>query len=389
MRSKRRTWMRMAVCRAMGAVVALCAVTTPLLVRAQATVSLRRITLKPANGMLDSEYVRLSSVRELADGRAIVSDPGSGQLVMVDLMRRSATPLSRKGKGPLEWGMAALINPLAGDSSIMSDFINQRWLLFDGGKAVATVPPDDPAVRAAQVFSGADAKGHVLIKHVDHRPPGVTMITRADSLLLVLVDRRTGKQDTVGRVREMPRRYEKRVRADGRISYSGSVMTEAGAQPEDAHLMLDGTISVVRLEPLRVDFRAPDGTWTHGAPLPIAGARVDVRERERILAQRAQSRRDAERVGFPVPPDGPMPTVLPALSETRPMPLPDGRIALKRRTTAAQPNARYIIVNRRSTIDGEIVLGRREEILGFSGKSVYVKVTDEDDIQRLRRHPWP
>lgn len=381
--------MRCGVRGSMCALILIGVVASGRRVVAQTTPAVRRIALKPANAKLDAEFVRLTSVRELSDGRAIVSDPGSGALQVVDFARRTASPLSRKGKGPLEWGSAALVDPIAGDSSIMTDFINQRWLLFDGGQAVGTVPPDHPAVRAAQGFYGADMRGFVLIKRMVQRPPGVTMITRADSQSLVLVDRRTGRQDTVGRMRELPRRYEKRLRADGSISYSGSTATESGAQGEDARLMLDGTIAVVRVEPLRVDFRFPDGAWVRGAPLPISGARVDARERERIMGRRAQNRRDAERIGFPVAPDPPMPTTLPVLDALSPKPLPDGRIALKRRSTAANPQSRWIIINRRGTLDGEIVLGPREDLLGFGAKSVYVKFTDEDDIQRLRRHPWP
>ena len=29
------------------------------------------------------------------------------------------------------------------------------------------------------------------------------------------------------------------------------------------------------------------------------------------------------------------------------------------------------------------------QIVGFGARSVYVVVTDEDDLQRIQRHPWP
>ena len=93
-------------------------------------------------------------------------------------------------------------------------------------------------------------------------------------------------------------------------------------------------------------------------------------------------------MGLPEPPRIPLPTTLPALERLDPRELEDGRIALRRKSTLNKPAVRYIIVNRRGTIDGEITLAANEEIIGFGPTSVYVAFKDEDDIQRLRRHPW-
>ncbi len=358
----------------------------PVGVRAQA---LRPIRLAPANATLDADFVVLTSLREVADGRVIVTDGRAQQLYLADFTAGTAAPLSRKGKGPLEWSFVGFVQRTRGDSSIMTDWGNQRWLLFDGARVVGTTPPDHPAVKATKYFNGADQNGHVLTQR--SRPlttSGSIEYTRRDSQVVLLIDRSTGRVDTVAQARERPHRYTQTLNDKGGISSNSSAPTEPSAQGEEAYLMNDGTIALVRLEPLRVDFRAPDGRWTLGPPLPIRGEPLDARERARVAQSREESRKQMREMGLPEPPRIPLPTTLPALERLDPRELEDGRIALRRKSTLNKPAVRYIIVNRRGTIDGEITLAANEEIIGFGPTSVYVAFKDEDDIQRLRRHPW-
>jgi hypothetical protein len=68
---------------------------------------------------------------------------------------------------------------------------------------------------------------------------------------------------------------------------------------------------------------------------------------------------------------------------------PAGRLLVPRLPTATRPEARYDVVNRRGGLDGQLVLATNERVVGFGARSVYLSVTDDDGIQRLRRHPWP
>ena len=38
---------------------------------------------------------------------------------------------------------------------------------------------------------------------------------------------------------------------------------------------------------------------------------------------------------------------------------------------------------------GPLSMSPNERIVSLGAKSAYVAVTDDDGIQRLRRHPWP
>mgnify|MGYP001359611480 CR=1 FL=1 len=69
--------------------------------------------------------------------------------------------------------------------------------------------------------------------------------------------------------------------------------------------------------------------------------------------------------------------------------LPDGRLAIARVPTAAEPPRRYDIVDRRGVLVARLVLPLEQQLVGFGSRSAYVAVTNDDGIQRLERHPWP
>lgn len=358
----------------------------PIGVNAQ---TFKRIPIKPAVGSLEAEFVVITSIREIADGRVIVTDGRDQTLYLADFKAKTASVLGRKGKGPKEWLAIGFIHQLSGDSSILADFNNRRWLLFDGANIVETVPPDHPGVRASNGFIRAiDRFGHVASVTSKPYRNGVTEVTRADSNALVLMHRNTGRMDTIAQLRERPRRITVQMDSLGRARSVMPTSTEANAQAEFAQLFFDGWLAVVRLEPLRVEWRSPSGQWTRGAQLPLKRITVDASERKAIEARRAESRESYKQSGFPAPPSVPLPATLPASTEVTKA-SSDGRLLLQLTTTASNPHVRYVVINRSGVIDGEIVLAAREEVVGFGPQSIYIAYKDDDDIQRLRRHPWP
>ncbi len=380
--------MRLSMRVFMRSASAICIVLLPAVLSAQ---SVSRLPLRPATSTLDVEFLGVTSVREIADGRVIVTDGKAQQLFLADFSARRAALLGRKGRGPRERLWVGKIQPLAGDSSLLDDMNNRRFLLFHGAAIVDVVPPDHPAVLATRaILAGSDSVGHLMNLSGPPSKAGTQLITRADSLAVVLINRRTGRLDTVARVRERPHRRDVEMDAQGRVTRSMFSATEPNAQGEDAQLFPDGWLAIVRLEPRRVDWRSPTGAWTRGAPFPLRPAPLDARARRSIEAQRAEAMAEAKRYRLPAPRATSFPTTLPVL-ETYAVPktASDGRLLLRRSRSTPDDPIRYLVVNRRGTIDGEIVLGAHEDIVGFGPRTVYVTVTDEDDIQLLRRHPWP
>lgn len=319
-----------------------------------------RVPLKSANATLEAEFVVPTSLREIADGRVIVTDGRDQQLYVADFRANTSTVLGRKGKGPGEYSSVGLVFAAGGDTTIMDERSSHRWLLIDGAKIVGTVPPDHPAVRATGArINGLDRLGNVLYRQSQPAPAGSKTYTRADSNWLVFVDRHTGAIDTIGRTRARPLRVETQIDADGRVVSMQTFMTESNAMEEMASLFVDGWLAVVRLDPLRVDWRSPAGQWTSGRPIPVKPEMV--RGKPRPVVDVSQVVRQTS----------------------------DGRLLIRRSLDGSGKTRRYLIINRRGTVDGQLVLSTTEDVLGFGAQSIYLSVKDEDDIVRLRRHPWP
>jgi hypothetical protein len=338
------------------------------------------VKLNPANATLREEFSNLSisAVRELRDGRVLVVETGSvSRLVVADFVTNTVTSIGRKGSGPGEFDVAASIFALAGDSTLMLGGMS-RWLVLDGARIVATTKPDDPGLLAARA----------MILGVDHRGAVLSFVPGAssgDSSAIGLVSRRTGTITPIVKLAVgVEPGYPPRDRKGERINGTRGAWVAAG---EMSCLFPDGWVAVARLNPYRVDWRSPDGTWTRGSALPVPVVRIDEREK------RAYMTRVAKRSGDPVQPASAYPswptTVPPFDRFPPPLAAPDGKVLIARTPTADHPEMRYDIIDRAGRLERQLVLGANERILGFGARSVYVAVTDDDGVQRIERHPWP
>lgn len=261
------------------------------------------LALRPATGTLAEEFTVITSIRELRDGRVLITDPREPRLVVADFGTGKVESISGKGRGPGEYEMVAPIKGLAGDSSLLPDMLSRRWLLLEGSKVVATLPPDSPVIRATRGYvDGADTLGH-FIKHVGlPSRAGITVTTERDSEAVVLFDR----VRMTSREREA---FMRRNRASGAI---------------------------------------PPGAPNPGLPSTIP----------------------------------PFPNRYALLAAS------DGRLLILRSKSADMESTRYLVVSRTGGLQGELALPASDRIVGFGRGSVYVVATDDDGVQRLRRHPW-
>lgn len=362
----------------------------------------RQLKLPPPTARVSEEFTSIGSVRELADGRVLITDPREGRVVAVNLSTGAVEQVGRKGQGPGEYGNAGPLIPLAGDSSLMVDFMGRRWLLFSGSTIVATLPPDTPIIKAVKTFArGADGLGHVWIS-VSPREfvqetakAGSIDFGPADSDFVVRGNRATGKLDTVTKVRVAVSRRTVTANAQGKfqgVSFARAPL----ATGEEAALFPDGWFAVARLDPYRVDWIAPDGRVTKGRPLPVTTIKATGAEKEAYFARQAASR--APRPGMPAIPDA-MRREIDALRNQFPEVFPpftgipiaggDGNLWLRRPLSKDFPNYRYDVVDRRGQLIGVLSLAGGERIITVGKAAVYVVWKDEDDIERLRRHPLP
>ena len=345
--------------------LSLVAVATPL--QAQTPPS----SLPAANGRLEAEFSDLTTIRELSDGRVLLFDRREERLVVGDFASGSVRDVARKGQGPTEFEFVSALLPLAGDTTIATD-MTRRWLFLVGDSVVRKVLLEHPVLQRTLAPLGADQNAHVLSRIFAGSLGGP-----ADSTLVALVHRVSGKVDTIARMAVEGRRGPVSTVTTPGLGRGVSVRRVPLSVSETAWLFFDGWVAVVRLDPYRVDWRAPDGRWTLGRPLPFRSVRMTQAEKSAYIG-RHPGLRNATDWPEELPPFENPVTLLAS---------PDGLLLVKRLPTLAEPGTRYDVVDRAGNRRTQLVLPANEHVLGFGTNSLYVVVTDDDGIQRLRRHP--
>lgn len=348
----------------------------------------RVIALAAPNATLTTEFTRVGTVRELADGRTLIGDVMDRKLFVGDWSKGTATQIGRVGSGPGEYAQVEALFPLRGDSTLMPDTRNGRWLLLHGAAFVGTIGSDaPPLLNGARSPIGADQRGTVIAtRPVSTGAISLTAGPRHDSLLLVRIARADGRCDTVAVIRARPATISVQGPADKPTSVSISMNPLATG--EVATLFPDGWIAIARLDPYRVEWIAPDGNHVRGPALPFEAVRLDDRE-IRAYLQRQAARNGTELrdpASFPQWP-AIMPPFLPVAGSLRAG--PDGMLWIPRPLTAASTNTVYNVVDRRGELVARVTMDKETNVVAFGRNAVYTVLTDENGIQHLQRRPLP
>ena len=342
------------------------------------------LRLSSSTGRLDAEFSQITSIRELADGRILITDGREQRVLIGDFTSRSTSAVGRNGSGPEEYQGTTLLFPLAGDSSVMLD-PSRKWILFHGSRIVGTVPADAPAAREVRGFiQGADSLGHIVVYR---SPPNSRPQTEAqDSVRVLMIDRTAGRADDVAALRAVPSVTRTMAMGGGSMTYRTFTPYATG---ETARLFPDGWIAIVRLEPYRVDWRTPDGRLITGQPLPYKQHQVTEVDRTAF--------RDAHPVRQGRPPlfdfDA-FPQHLPPYEYFAPgdpalFGAANGSLVIRRTVAGSLATNDYDVVDRSGRLVGTLRLPKRERVAGFGARAVYVVARDDDDVEHIRRHPWP
>lgn len=342
----------------------------------------RPTTLPAPTSTHSVELTRVSTIRELSDGRVLVVDEGDNRLLVIDFRAGSARQLGRQGGGVGEYGLLRRMFALGADTTLVPDGGNGRWLLLTRDSIVAMLAGDVPVVRAIGPQPvGADSRGAVLTlmrRIVDNRP-------LLDSLMVLRAWRNRGGLDTVGLVLVRP----PSIPGGGRIidpTKPVAIVFNPLAASEQVVAFPDGWVATARLAPYRVEWLAPDGQRTVGARLPFDAVKVDERERVEALARESRITgrppRDVNAVGE-------WPSIVPAFLERSILPASDGTVWIRRAITRGALHVAYDVVDRRGALIRQVVIDERERIVGFGRGTVYSISVNADGIEQLRRHALP
>lgn len=325
------------------------------------------------------EQVR--AVRELADGRVIVVDGAQGgRLLVADFARGRVAPLANRGEGPGEYRALGRTIAIAGDTTLVADPGQDRWLVFVGSvpSPFSRGRAEFPSLFKAKPL-GSDGR-RVLFSV----PPGRLSETGADSSALVWVEAKAPR-DTVARLafaRRVPKVLER--------SSGGTAVAILLNSPlwvdEQALPFPDGWIAIARLNPYRVDWIDRQGRVILGPPLPVSKVRID---RTEMLF--ALDRFNGRGTILPIEPEAypDWPADLPPFGESALLVLPDGRLAIRRLGSAQATRTTYDVVDRRGALSRTIELPLNQRIVAFGRNAAYLVTRDEDDIETLRRGALP
>ncbi|MCC7003059.1 MAG: hypothetical protein IT357_12955, partial [Gemmatimonadaceae bacterium] len=359
------------------------------------------LRLSGAGVVLAEEFTELSGLRELRDGRVLVTDVREGRLVVTDFKAGTVRQIGRKGSGPGEYRQVARIWALGGDSTLVKEPYAPRWMMLVGDKVVATIGASDPALTAVAMgpLQGSDAVGRVYATTLAKNARGVPSIE--DPLVLIRVDRRSARVDTMARLQheELWKRGAGLAtppmaeRAAGGVPNAPKRYSIALMAPDQVAVFADSWVAIARPDPYRVDWCRPDGRCTEGKPLGY--------EKPAMTTQEKQAYLDAAKITHSWPPTTKVdetanwPSYVPPFASpsgidgSAVLAMPDGRAMVARLPSAAARMHRYDIVSRAGVIEAQLQLPLQERVVGFGAKTIYVSVIDTDGVQRLRRHAWP
>lgn len=157
----------------------------------------RTIALPPPDATLNEELARVLSVRELSDGRVLITDNKGNRLVIADFRKNVAAELGRSGKGPGEHTSVGRLWPIGGDTTFMSESYLSRWHTIVGDRILKT-QSDVPALRAlpAQIPLGVNVRREVFGRAFPRNAQG--QLSRTDSSALVRIAWNGAPYDTIG-----------------------------------------------------------------------------------------------------------------------------------------------------------------------------------------------
>lgn len=340
----------------------------------------------------------VSGLRELADGRVLISDALEESLYVLDAELEKAQKLAAEGQGPDEYRQPDALNPWPGDSTLMTDLGNGRMTVIGPDYGFGrTIPVVQQEAVGLQIIlpEGVDEEGYV---YYQPRGDGIVRDT-AD----VVRWSPTAGGDPV------PVASIKLADVTERTSGSGNNMRQEVRQvplsPMDGWAVgADGRVAVVRAGDYHVDWVERDGRVISGPPVAYDPVRVRQADKEEWLETmsargvmmmvtndngnlNARMRRGGGRGGADVD-SYEWPETKPPFDAGSARVAPDGTLWV----------SRYVSAGDRPLIDvfdadgnwmAAIELPERREIVGFGEGSIYLARGDDLGFMWLERYERP
>jgi hypothetical protein len=328
-------------------------------------------------------FGQLSNVVELDSGRVIFADTrdklflaaafGSGKL---DTLGKRVETIQADA-APGEYKFPGWVARLAGDTVALVDFSAIRTTLWnEQGQPLRVLPIAQVAGTAPVLVY--DTMGHgYKIDYKAMLDPGPGQAPRPDSVPVLRIALGGGKVDTVARL-SAPELGE---------AMFGEQKQQAAKvfAPNDFFgVLANGTAWVARGRDNRVDWRAPDGSWSRGKSRKYTGQPVTQADKDRVLAQ---VREQGKQYGMPQD----LPIQYP-FAETKPpfdfaLGRPNGEVWLQRPRTREDAALIYDVYNGQGAWQREVSFPAGASLAGFGESgAIYASLKNEDGTKTVARY---
>ena len=352
------------------------------------------IQIQAADRVLPVDFTQIRGVRELADGRVLVSDRLDKGVVVADFTRGSIVPIGRTGSGPAEYRLPTGLSPMPGDSTLLFDEGNQRQAVIGPDlKIHRTFTLLLPGIGVPLGARTVDRLGRYYLQI-----PGWLNGVRggSDTIVVVRFDSRTQRVDTLARIKGSTPRKNTMKPGLPYVLFA----------PQDVwNVTSDGRLAVVRSGDYHVEWRDVDGRTTSGPRIPFERRSVTMDDRvahtRRFMESSNTSGRDGTSGLSPLPAEmleekavrdvaeyqeyaevhAPFTAVTPLFS-------PDGTLWIERSVRLGLPQT-WDIIGSDGALAGRLEMPKGRRLLSLGQRWLYAVTTDEDGLQRLERYRHP
>ncbi len=357
----------------------------------------------------EEPFSRVSGLRELADGRVIVSDQRDKMVQLIDMARQTGRRIGREGAGPGEYAMPTALFAMPNDQTLLVDLLNRRFLMIrpDGTPGETIAPPSitppaggggGPAAMIGGLVNprGVDGQGRLYFQDMGIRPGQPS----PDSVPVLRWTPGQARVDTAAWVKGLPTTMTTTPAGAGggggmRFTMGGSVVW---APQEGWAVSGNGRVARVQPEPYRVVWYDANRRGVAGPTVPYSPIRVTEADKRAYMEQQAANPPTMVVMGgggggSVQRPQMPAPT----FAETKPaftgnpsvLASPDGEVWVLRTRPANDHTPVYDVFDSSGRLARKVSLARGSRVVGFGRQSVYVVRTDEDDLEYLQRFVRP
>jgi len=343
------------------------------------------------------EFSAINGLRELPDGRVLVSD-GIDQVVLrVDMKTGRADTLGRTGQGPGEYKGPDALYPLPNGGTLLVDLGNGRLdFLAADGKYLESAPiaqGNGPNLSIV-IPRAVDAQGRIYYQPAMGGPRGGI----PDSATVVRWDRARSRYDSVARVK-LP---AMNTRSSVVLNNQSTVSRPRPYPAQDSwNVGPDGRVAIARAGEYRVDWVGPNGVTKGRAvtftPVPIRDAdkREWVADQANGLQVQVENRNGQMSMGFSrggranadeeAIASSEWPSTKPAFNAPGVWVTPEGEAWVERSVAAGAPRVMDVF-DASGILKEHVVLPAGRRIAGFGRGVVYLRAANESDLQLLERY---